>query len=58
LQAAHRHRLAFAEDAGDLDAGDALQRFGNVGVGKLADILRMPVTTIASSSAGAAASCA
>jgi len=31
LQAAHRHRLAFAEDAGDLDAGDALQRFGDVG---------------------------
>ena len=39
LQAAHRHRLAFAEDAGDLDAGDALQRLGDVRIGKLADVL-------------------
>jgi hypothetical protein len=39
LQSADRDRLAFAENARDLNAGDTLQRLGNVGVRQLADVL-------------------
>jgi hypothetical protein len=31
--------LSFAKHAGDLYASNALERFGNVGVGQLADVL-------------------
>ena len=45
-QAAHHHGRSFAEVTGDLDAGDALERFGGIHVGQLADVGATTESTI------------